>query len=130
MIIQIWDQTIPGKSSNSASMLSLEVPPLTVRDLLRARVHQEVERYNQTLSDTFQGLVQPEESETILNGFRLRVKRPLDWETQFQRACSSFEANGFLILIDDGQVTELDEPIALGPESQVEFVKLVPLVGG
>jgi hypothetical protein len=93
-------------------------------------VQQEVERYNQHLPEVFPGLVQPEESEQILNGFRLRVQRPLDWEVQFERACSSFERNGFLVLVDGSQVSELDERIDLRADSEVQFVKLVPLVGG
>jgi hypothetical protein len=44
--------------------------------------------------------VQPEESEQILNGFRVKTKRPLDWEVQCRRAYSSFEKNGFLVLVD------------------------------
>jgi hypothetical protein len=129
MTIQIWDETLPGKRSQGAA-IDVDAGPITVRELLRARVRREVERYNEFLPDTFQGLVQPEESEQILNGFRMKVKRPLDWEAQFRQACSSFERNGFLILVDDDQVTELDRTIHLRTDSQVQFVKLVPLVGG
>jgi hypothetical protein len=129
MTIQIWDETIPGKRSQAAA-IDVDAGPTTVRELLRARVRREVERYNESLPETFQGLVQPEESEQILNGFRMKVKRPLDWEAQFRQACSSFERNGFLVLVDENQVTELDAPIHLRTDSQVQFVKLVPLVGG
>jgi len=130
MTFQIWDDSFPGKRSTATTTIHLDAASSTVRELLRARVRQEVEHYNQTLPETFQGLVQPEESEKLLNGFRLKVKRPLDWEAQFHRACSSFEKNGFLILVDDNQVTELDELIELTPDSRVQFVKLAPLVGG
>ena len=86
---------------------------LTARELIGSRVRQEVERYNQSLPEVFRGLVQPEESEQILNGFRLKTKRPLDWEVQIQRACSSFERNGFLLLVDGQQVADLDAEIDL-----------------
>ena len=129
MTIQIWDETLPGKRSQAAA-IDVNPGPITVRELLRTRLRREVERYNESLPDTFQGLIQPEESEQILNGFRMKVKRPLDWEAQFRQACSSFEKNGFLILVDENQVTELDAPIDLRTDSQVQFVKLVPLVGG
>jgi hypothetical protein len=33
-------------------------------------------------------------------------------------------------LVDDRQVQELDEVITITPETQIDFVKLVPLVGG
>ena len=129
MTIQICDETVPGKRSN-ATVIHLDAQLLTLRELIRTRVRQEVEIYNQNLPETFQGLVQPEQSEQILNGFRLKVRRPLDWEAQFRQACSSFERNGFLILVDDEQVTDLDAKIQLHEDTQVNFVKLVPLVGG
>jgi len=127
--IQISDEVIPGQRS-APSAMTVQQAESTARELIRSRVQQEVERYNQSLPEVFFGLVQPEESEQILNGFRMRTKRPLDWHAQFERACSSFERNGFLLLVDGRQVVELDEPIALRADSEVQFVKLVPLVGG
>ncbi len=129
MTIQICDETLPGRGVRGDA-IEVEEGPLTIRDLLRMRVRREVEFYNALMPETFQGLVQPEESEQILNGFRMRERRRLDWEAQFRRACSSFERNGFLILVDRRQVTELDEPLDLHTDSEVQFVKLVPLVGG
>ena len=127
--IQVWDEVIPGHRSASTAF-TVPQAESTARELIRSRVQQEVDRYNQSLPEVFCGLVQPEESEQILNGFRMRTKRPLDWKAQFERACASFERNGFLLLVDGRQVAELDEPIALRADSEVQFVKLVPLVGG
>jgi len=129
MLIQIWDETIPGTPSLAHAVM-VESEKTTAREVLRARIQQEVDRYNEHLSDVFQGLVQPEESERLLNGYRLRAKRPLEADKQFRLACASFETNGFLLLVDDRQVTDLDAPILLHQESEVKFVKLVPLVGG
>ena len=127
--LKIWDEAIPGRPSLASAIVVAETR-LTAREVIRRRVRQEVEKHNESLPEVFQGLVQPEESEQILNGFRMRVRRPLDWEAQFARACSSFGRNGFLLLVDGRQITELDEPLELHPESEVQFVKLVPLVGG
>ena len=70
------------------------------RELIRCRIQEEVKRYNESPTEVFHGLVQPEESERILNGFRLRTSRVLNWEVQFERACSSFVRNGFLLIVD------------------------------
>jgi hypothetical protein len=83
-----------------------------------------------TLRDLIRGRLQQEESEQILNGFRMKTKRPLDWEVQCRRAYSSFEKNGFLVLVDGKQVTKLDSRIDLHEDSEIDFIKLVPLVGG
>lgn len=127
--IRVWDEMIPGQLSAVESILMPQAST-TARDLIRNRVQQEVERHNLSLPEVFSGLVQPEESERILNGFRMKVQRPLDWEKQFERACAGFERNGFLMLVDGNQVSELDELIELRADSEVQFVKLVPLVGG
>jgi hypothetical protein len=129
LIIHVWDERIPGRRTPSTP-LTLQQERTSARELIRDRVHQEVEAYNQALPEVFRGLVQPEESEQILNGFRMRTKRPLDPEVQFRRACASFEKNGFLLLVDGIQVDDLDAPIELEAASKVEFVKLVPLIGG
>lgn len=129
MAILIFDAPLQGER-RLAGEIRLDAGPVTLRDLIRVRLQQEVERYNQALPETFVGLVQPEESEQILNGFRLKTKRPLDWEVQCRRAWSSFQKNGFLVLVDGKQVTELDTRFDLRQNSEIDFIKLVPLVGG
>jgi hypothetical protein len=129
MTIRIFDAPLHGKRM-AAGGIRLDTGPVKLRDLIRGRLREEVERYNQALPETFQGLVQPEESEQILNGFRMKTKRPLDCEVQCRRAFSSFEKNGFLVLVDGMQVTELDTQLDLHEESEIDFIKLVPLVGG
>jgi len=129
MTIHLWDEAIPGHRSPSEA-ITVQQARTSTRELIRSRVQQEVARYNQSLPEVFQGLVQPEESEQILNGFRMKAPRPLDWEVHYERACSSFERNGFLVLVDGLQVCELDEQIELQEDSEIQFVKLVPLVGG
>jgi hypothetical protein len=127
--IRVCDEAIPGQRS-PAQWVTLEQVQTTPREIIRTRVREEVERHNRSLPEVFTGLVQPEESERILNGFRMKRLRPLDWEAQFQRACAGFEGNGFLLLVDGRQVTELDERLEITADSEVQFIKLVPLVGG
>jgi hypothetical protein len=129
MTIRIFDAPLHGERTAAGGIL-LAAGPVTLRDLIRDRLRQEVERYNQDLPETFQGLVQPEESERILNGFRMKTRRSLDWEVQCSRAYASFGKNGFLVLVDGKQVTELDLQFDLHEDSEVDFIKLVPLVGG
>jgi hypothetical protein len=129
MTIRIFDAPLHGER-NSVGGILLDSGPATLRDLIRGRLRQEVERYNQALPETFQGLVQPEESEQILNGFRMKTRRPLDLQAQCHRAWSSFEKNGFLVLVDGKQVMDLDARLDLHEDSEIDFIKLVPLVGG
>ena len=103
---------------------------ITVRELIRTRVYQEVRDYNLHQSEYFRGLVQPTHAERTLNGFKIQQRRRIDPEKQFERAIESFYRNGFLVLVNDRQVDELEEEIGIQPDTTVTFLKLVPLVGG
>jgi hypothetical protein len=129
--VTIEDKTSLNFASRSLTFV-LPVPArnITVRELIRARVRGEVEVYNRRLPEYFHGLIQPTGAEATLNGFRMRVPRTLDWESQLEKALEAFECSGFIILVDGQQVESLDETIEAGPETTVAFLKLVPLVGG
>lgn len=103
---------------------------VTVREIIRSRVYQEVEDYNRRRPEHFRGLVEPTNAEKTLNGYKLREKREIDWNQQFEAACEAYERNGFLILIDDAQAGELDDEVTLRAGSGVTFLRMVPLVGG
>jgi hypothetical protein len=127
LFVSILDETSAGESRSAGSFHFYD-QAVTLREIIRLRVQQEVERFNRSESEVFQGLVQPEESERMLNGVRTRPV--IDWEKQYLKAVKAFKSNGFLVFVDDRQITELDETIRLTPESQLTFLKLVPLIGG
>ncbi len=110
--------------------LALPSERITVRELIRARIDQEVQDYNRRQSEYFNGLVQPSDTELTLNGYRMKKVHAIDPEKQYQLAVESFEHNGFILLVDDRQVDSLDQVIEVSPATAVTFIKLVPLVGG
>lgn len=103
---------------------------ISIRELIRQRVYQEVEDFNNRQPAVFRMLVQPNEAERTLNGFKFHKPRLVDPATQYEKAIEAFVGNGFIVLVDDRQVESLDTEIALHPETSVTFLKLVPLVGG
>jgi hypothetical protein len=132
--LTIRDETASGDIYHETP---LEFPSerITVRELIRERVYQEVQDFNRQQGQrVFRGLVQPTDAERVLNGkrteYHLRKHRRIDWKTQFENAIDSFHHNGFLVLIDDKQAESLDEEMTIGRGTQVSFVKLTLLVGG
>jgi len=103
---------------------------ISVRELIRQRVTQEVTEFNSHQPAVFRMLVQPNDTERTLNGFKFHKPRFVDPVEQFEKAMEAFEGNGFIVLVDDYQIQNLDDEIALHPETSVTFLKLVPLVGG
>ena len=61
---------------------------------------------------------------------RLRKPRQIDWKEQFERATEAFDAGRIIILVDDKQASSLDEAIVLRANTDVAFLRLMPLVGG
>ena len=127
--ITIYDETVSGQKSDGFD-LEFESASISARELIRKRVYEEVREFNLREEEVFRGLVQPSDAERVLNGYKLKKKRQLDWKKQFERAIEAFKRNGFFILADDKQIESLDETIEIKLRTQVSFVKLVPLVGG
>lgn len=127
LILPITDETTSG-TRRSAGNFQFDAETLSLRELIRRRVEQEVERFNRADNPIFHGLIESGETERILNGTRERLL--LDWETQYARAMTAFQGNGFLVIVDGRQVTDPDEEIELTAETNISFLKLVPLIGG
>jgi hypothetical protein len=132
--LTIRDETASGAVYHERP---LEFPSerITVRELIRERVYQEVQDFNrQQDHHVFCGLVQPTDTERILNGnrpeYRLKKRRVIEWKPQFEKALEAFQRNGFLVLIDERQAESLDQEFVIGHGTQVSFVKLTLLVGG
>jgi len=135
--LTIRDETASGRPLNELS-LDFLTERITVRELIRSRVYQEVKDHNvraavaaQTgRAPAYRGLVQPDADETALTAAQPKPPREIDWKRQFEVALDAFARNAFVILLDDRQLKELDEPIEIRPGGIVSFVKLTPLVGG
>ncbi|WOX12030.1 hypothetical protein [Streptomyces sp. N50] len=128
-IVTFVDETTSGSRSDGWG-LEIAEERIRVRELIRRRVFQEVAEYNTRTPGVFQGLVQPQDTERVLNGYALRTPRRIDPEVQTELALAAFAGNGFLLLVGDRQLTGFDEEIELGHGVEVTFLKLVALVGG
>jgi hypothetical protein len=130
--ILITDETSTGELIRELT-LELLMPSVTARELIELRVRDEVARYNQNPNlDVFRGLIQPSDTEALLNGYEFKrsSRKQVDADAQCTEALRAFEGNGFLLLAGDRQIESLTEPIRITPDLRVTFVKLVPLVGG
>lgn len=126
--LTVQDETIAG--AGQEMLLTFTSERITVDELIRSRVYQEVKDYHARQTTYFRGLVQPTDAERTLNGYRLRQPRRIDWEEQYALAIAAFQRNGFIILVNEHQVDDLEEDITIQPDTLVTFLKLIPLVGG
>lgn len=128
-VLTIRDETTGGEAIQETT---LEFPSetITVHDLIRERVYQEVQDYNRKREETFRGLIQPTDAEASLNGFKMKTRREIDWKKQFAKAVEAFESGGVIVLVGEKQAESLEETITIERGTEVTFLRLMPLVGG
>ena len=135
--LTIHDETTTGQTREA---ITLEFPTetITIRELIRERVYQEVQDHNRRLDqnavEVFNGLVQPTDYERTLNGSSRAkshaARREIDWKAQYEAALKGFETNRILVLVDDVQADSLDTKVEITRGTTITFLQLVPLVGG
>lgn len=127
--IAIRDENFSGKVMQEMQV-GFASETVTIKDIIEARVRQEVERYNAKLPDYYNGLIEPNDAEKTINGYKLRTRKPIDAEKQVYVALDAFQKNGFFVLVDNQQCESLDQQVQLRTGTHIGFVKLTPLVGG
>lgn len=134
-ILTIRDEGLGANGGQADGAYELTVPSerLTIRELIRERVYQEVDDHNRKLREghagRFRGLVRPTDTEAALNG-PPSAAREINWKAQYELATKAFEDRRVLVLVGEKQATVLDEAFDVTPGLEVTFLRLVPLVGG
>ena len=127
--IAVKDENVSGKVLQEIS-LGFDAATVSIKEIIEARVKQEVENYNKRLPEYYNGLIEPGDAEKTINGYKLRNKRIIDAEKQVYVALDAFQKNGFFVLVDNKQCTTLEQTVQLRNDTTVSFIKLTPLVGG
>ncbi|WP_343671502.1 hypothetical protein [Chitinophaga sp.] len=130
MKIVIRDETLTGKVAQEF-YLELEASSLTIAELIRSRVFEEVNEFNNNLPKPFKGLIEPRAEELILNPATTTGRdRKADPEEHVKTALKAFDNNGFLVLVNNKQYTDPEAIVSLEAGAMITFIKLVPLIGG
>lgn len=96
---------------------------LTLGQLIRTRVREEVTRYNAERGNVFHGLVRPIDAEDVRDGYRLTQPRTLNWEDLAGVALASFERSGFAVVVDGRRVSDLAATIDPAGTPEVAFLR-------
>ncbi len=120
---------LPTGQRTSHVCLTLPVATLTVQELITYKVRQEVEEFfTHQRPDVSGEYLTPEELLGVTPSASSGVTgTALDEITRAQQA---FIARAYMIVVDNQRVWEPDTLLTLRLETQVEFIKILPLVGG
>jgi hypothetical protein len=105
----------------------LPASKLTLHDLIARKVEQEVAEIHAHQRFGLSGEYLTPEALILATEPLLQ---PGAIEDEIQRAQQAFAARDFMIAIDDRQVWDADAVVALQPGTRIEFIKILPLVGG
>ncbi|HEY7496495.1 MAG TPA: hypothetical protein VIH59_36010 [Candidatus Tectomicrobia bacterium] len=107
--------------------LTLPVPTLPVRELIAHKVRQEVAEY---LAHQRSGLSGEYLAPELLVRAAPAAFVPGAVDAEIARAQGAFTARDYMIVVDNRRVFDAEELVVLCPETQIEFIKILPLVGG
>jgi len=117
---------LPTGQRLSHVRLALPVARVAVRELIAHKVRQEVEEcLNHQRSELSGEYLSPEE---LLGA--VSIAMPGTVGDEIIRAQQAFAARAYMIVVDNRRVWGLEDVLTLGPTTQVEFIKILPLVGG
>lgn len=118
---------VPGRGRVARLELELSAAVITAREIIRERVlveHGAWQRREREASDAAYPSV------AWLWGLIRGGQPPGDPEVAVRAALKGFEAGHFVLLIGERQTERLDDPLELGPDSEIVFLRLAPLRGG
>lgn len=103
-------------------------PELSLGELLRRRIRDDVERYNADPGRVFDGLVQPADAVRHSDGHHLRSPRPLDADRLTTAALEAAAAGMLWFVVGDRTLTDLEHRIDPDAHDEVTVVLRRPVV--
>jgi hypothetical protein len=129
MLVSLVDE-VPGQFREARGSIAIGTPAITVRALIRARLELELERLRDMAAERRMAswLAMPCETSPPRTGGEYPMQSEL--EAMVAVALAGFERGRFFVLVNDRQVTLLDEVVPLASATEVTFLRLMPLQGG
>lgn len=120
---------LPTGQRTSHVRLTLPDGTLTVQELIAYKVCQEVEEClaHQRSGVSGEYLVPEELLGGAASAYRMM---PGAVAEEIARAQQAFAARAYMIVVDNQRMWDAEAVLSLRPETQVEFIKILPLVGG
>jgi hypothetical protein len=119
---------LPSGQRLLQTRVSVPTATLTVRELITCKVQQEVSECVAQQRPGLSGEYLP--PEVLVRSATLEGLAPGAVEAEVDRAQCAFVARDYMIVINNRRVFDANEVLRLHEDTQVEFIKILPLVGG
>src|SRR5579872_7137064 len=114
-----------------------ETDPPPIRDVIAAIVRDQVRQFHDRQAQrqflrvlTERDIAEGAERGKIEAGASDIPPQPVDPDVAVETALVAFQDGLYLVVVDERQIRELDERVAIRPDSQITFVRLTLLAGG
>lgn len=129
-----YDLVLKDQVNARPAQVSLVLPwrdgvPMRLSDLIRERVSLEWDRRGD-MAGTRPLVDVAAARRTPAPGGGRAAPAPMTHDDAVALALHGFLHNAFFVIVDDRQVTGLDDELRLTPATEITFVRLLPLVGG
>jgi hypothetical protein len=141
MVLLSVKEEVFGASHTNYLDVPIESYRITLAELIQSKVAAKVFAVNEGMDDWLRpasNFLSEEERRLNKNLVEQREEKrrkamkelKLDAEQAGYEALAGFQRNAFFVIVDGTQKTDLEEELQLSEYSQVQFIRLMPLVGG
>ncbi len=119
---------LPSGQRTDRLCLTLLMDVLPLRDLIAQKIRQEVAecKAKQRLGLSGEHCL----PETLIHARSQEALAPGAVEAEIARAQQAFAARDYMIVIDNQRIDDPDAIVVLSPDARIEFIKILPIVGG
>ena len=131
MQVLIKEETFAGKILDKIT-LEINQEILTVGELIAFKVEDAVARHNKQVETEQQGFIHENEAQlnSKLHTHNFVNRQKVDKEQEVYKAWQAFKENQMLVMVDNHQVTDLEEEIVMNEYTDLSFIRLPHMVGG
>jgi hypothetical protein len=109
-------------------------PRLPLRSIIALKVQVEVERANRRRDVQLPLSVRYLTDDELLPGHGGTIgsarRREIDRDAEVARALKAFGDRRYFVVLDGHRLEDLDEVVTLTPATKLQFIRVLPLVGG
>ena len=134
--LEVATRVYGGDNPRETTLVAFPHPQLPLREVIALKVQAEVERRQRQrdgqgqVSLSLRYLTDEDLAWARGGAIKRPQARPVSAAAEVERALDAFAQRRFFVLVDGTRVSDLEELLSLTPETKLQFVRLLPLVGG
>lgn len=134
--LEILTRVFGGDQRPESTVVHVPTPVMPLRDIIGLKVRAEIERAERQreakgpLPLSLRYLTDEDLAWARGGAAKPHTPRRPDTLAEIEKALTAFTKQRYFVVVNGTRVSDLDELVELDPQSRLQFVRIVPLVGG